>query len=176
MWSAHGRLASLFCQNGFPGVFLPPPPTPFPTPPRQPSPPATLMGPGRSSGDVQTHGMGCAWSQLPNAAQGDTPFLSSSMGRSDWMQVNSRCHPGVFSIIFLGLCRLNSSSATLLCNLGTNPTSTVKLSLCNPYPTCSMSTPPANSSCSQMQRPQVRRHDGFSTAPPFLSLLLRHSL
>lgn len=143
------------------------------------SPPPTLsaLGPRDLHGTGQKQwGYADPWSQLPKAARGAALFLSSSMGCSNWLQVNSHCHPGVFSIIFLGLCRLNSSSATLLCNLVTNPTSALKLSLCNPYFTCSMSNPLANSLCSQMQRPRVRGHDGFSTASPILAVLPRHCL
>lgn len=133
-------------------VFFSSPPHPHLVSPRPPGPSwdqAEAVGMYRPMG----------WAVPGHSSQrqpwGATLFLSSSMGCSNWLQVNSHCHPGVFSIIFLGLCRLNSSSATLLCNLGTNPTSTLKLSLYNPYFTCSMSTSLANSLCSQMQLPRV---------------------
>lgn len=116
--------------------------------PTRPSPPAPVQDCGEAAGTYRLLEMGCAYIQhtysLSKWARGAAGFLSSPMGCSDLRQVNSHCHPGVFLIIFLGLCRFNSSSATLLYKPGVNPTSNFKLSPCNQYFTCFAATPLAN--------------------------------
>ena len=84
---------------------------------RQPEPPRRGAAEARGApGELRTRG-------VPKPSRGAARCLRSSMGRGDELRVNSHCHPGVVSIIFRGLPRLNSSSATLPCNPGTSPTS-----------------------------------------------------
>lgn len=92
-----GGSQSLFCQNVFPGVFLP----------VQTYPPAPWQRRGGVSGTCGPLETGCAYVQRPYSsaerARGAAGFLAASLGRSGLRQVNSHCHPGVFLIIFLGL-------------------------------------------------------------------------
>jgi len=97
------------CQATFPGAPCPPPGSPSP-------PDAGQQKHSGAPGGLRTRG-------VPKPSRGAARCLCSSMGREDELRVNSHCHPGVVSIIFWGLSRLNSSSATLPRNPGTGPTS-----------------------------------------------------
>lgn len=79
--------------------------------------------PGRAAAEARRAPGGPRTRGVPKPSRGAARCLFSSMGRGDELRVNSHCHPGVVSIIFWGLPRLNSSSATLPRNPGSSPTS-----------------------------------------------------
>lgn len=82
-----------------------------------------------------------AYIQLLKAGPGSCQFpFFPPWGYSDLQQISSHCHSGVVLIIFLGLCRFNSSPATFLYKLGVSSKSTSKLIPCNRYLTFFAST------------------------------------
>lgn len=64
----------------------------------------------------------CEYTQLLKVGPGSSQFpFFPPWGYSDLQQISSHCHSGVVLIIFLGLCRFNSSPTTFLYKLGVNP-------------------------------------------------------